>query len=63
MEAEKAYTKKEIEEIMHKAFLNLIEEAEEWGNGQEATFYHYSTGASAMIYHISKVLEDYDERE
>ena len=57
MEAAKAYTKKELEEIMREAFLNLIEEAEEWGSGQEPQFYHYSTGATAMIYHINKVLE------
>lgn len=58
---EKTYTKADIEAIMYKAFLELIEEAEEWGQEKATMFYGFSTGASAMIYHISRQMEASDE--
>lgn len=52
-----AFTKEDVNEIMREAFLNLVNEAEEWGSDQAPAFYHYSSGASALIYHVNKVME------
>lgn len=51
------YTKDEINSIMLRAFYMLIEEGEEFGAERALDFYHYSAGASAMLYHINNLLE------
>lgn len=55
-------TQENVNAVMLEAFHNLVEEAEEWGNGNAEKFYHFTTGATALIYHINKVLKEQEKR-
>lgn len=54
------FTKEDVHEIMLEAFHKLVDEAEEWGLDQALAFYHYSSGATALIYHIENLMEVQD---
>ncbi len=55
---ERVYTESEVQIILGNALLRTINEAEEWGSVDCKTFLDHTSGATAVVDHIKKLMEE-----